>query len=113
MHEYSIVDNIFRIVISTAEKEGLKKITKINLCIGKMRQVVPEIMQFAFNAIAIETVASGAVLEITQVPVEITCNNCKAKSIVDDNIYICPSCGSSQLEIIRGKELFIESIEGD
>ena len=99
--------------METAEKEKLSRISEIRLIVGKMRQIVPEIMQFAFKAIAADTVAKGALLVIKQESVRVECLKCSEKSEINDNIYICSGCGSSQLEFITGKELFIESIEGE
>ena len=40
------------------------------------------------------------------------CRVCGNDFEVQENIFLCP-CGSSDLEIISGKELFIKSIEGE
>jgi Zn finger protein HypA/HybF involved in hydrogenase expression len=41
------------------------------------------------------------------------CKNCKDEIMINDNSFCCSNCGSVELDIIQGKELFIKSIEGE
>ena len=60
MHEFSIIENILTIVEEISVKEGLTSISKVSLLIGKMRQIVPDTMSFAFEAAAKGTIAESA-----------------------------------------------------
>lgn len=113
MHELSIIENIFTKIEQTAKDNHLKKITKVTLKIGKLRQVMPDFLDFAFKAVAEGTIAENAKLIIIEIPVKIFCNKCKEEFIVKDNVYFCPKCESTEIEILSGKELFLDSIEGE
>ncbi len=113
MHEFSIVENILDIVTKTASDNKLTKVTKIKLIIGKMRQIVPETMQFVFEIASKETLAKGADLQLHFIPVVVSCNKCLDKFTVDDNIYFCEKCQSTDITILKGMELLIEGIEGE
>ena len=52
MHELSLVQGIFDSVIPVARQNGATKITGIKLTIGEMTMVVPEAMEFAFEALS-------------------------------------------------------------
>lgn len=113
MHELSIISNVYRIVEETAASGGLKKITKINLMVGALNQVVPEMLLFAYETITRGTFAEGSELVIIPVPIRMKCNICKNVFSLTENLFICTSCGSPDLELLEGKELFIKSIEGE
>jgi len=113
MHELTVVSNIFKIVLETAEKNNLIKISTISLKVGRQRHLAPDLMKFAFDSISKNTIAEQAVLNIDRVDIKMRCRSCNAEFIVKDNTYLCISCGSPGLETISGKDLLIESIEGE
>lgn len=113
MHELSLIENVLKIVAELACKEKLVAVTVINLQIGALRQVMPEYLEFAFKSAAKNTVAEGAALNVKIVQVRIHCNICKYEFVCDELTYFCPKCGVNNLSIISGKELIIESIEGE
>jgi hydrogenase nickel incorporation protein HypA/HybF len=116
MHELGIIQNIFKVVEQTAIDNHLKKITKVYLKIGRFRQVVPEFLQFAFANVVKGTVAAGAELVIDIVPISGLCRACGKDFVIDadhDILLQCPNCGAVDLEIITGKEVVLDSVEGN
>jgi hydrogenase nickel incorporation protein HypA/HybF len=113
MHEFSIVENILNIIEDTARQNNLNQITKVTLQIGKMRQVVPDILEFAFNESKKHTVVADAILEQEYVPIKMKCKSCGEQFIVDDKCYICPHCRAPELDTITGNELIVKKIQGD
>jgi len=113
MHEMSIVEGLIAIISETAEKHRMTRIEKVNLRIGAMRQVVPDALQFAFEVLGEGTIAEGAKIHITEIPLRARCGSCGDEFTVEQYSFICPACGSSDVAVVEGKELYIESIEGD
>lgn len=113
MHEFSIIENILAIIEEIAENEKLTSISKVTLLIGKMRQIVPDTMSFAFEAAAKDTIAGSATLEMEFVPIKIHCNDCSNEFIVNNHTYVCERCGSTDLSVLEGQELIIKNIEGE
>ena len=113
MHELGIADNLSKIVLETAQKENLSKVTKVNISFGQMVQIVPDIFEMAFRQIVINSVAQDAELDIEILPVIMKCTCCGTDFKVNENRFSCNICHSSDLEIINGNELFIKSIEGE
>lgn len=113
MHELTVVSNIFKIILETAENNNLSKISKISLKVGRQRHLSSDLMEFAFNSVSNNTIAAGATLDIKKVDIKMLCRSCGRDFIVKDNTYLCIFCGAPGLETISGKDLLIESIEGE
>jgi hydrogenase nickel incorporation protein HypA/HybF len=113
MHELKIAEDLSSIVVDTAISENLLKVTKVNIIFGQMIQIVPDIFEFAFRETVRNTIAGDAELDIEIVPVVMSCLKCNNDFRVEENLFACSKCGSTDLEIIHGKELFIKSIEGE
>ena len=76
-----------------------------------MRQVVPSALAFSFDLVAQGTPVEGAELEIDEVPVTGECRACKTESQLAAFPLLCNSCGSHDMEIRTGEELYVESLE--
>ncbi|MBT3581780.1 hydrogenase maturation nickel metallochaperone HypA [bacterium] len=113
MHELSIIMEILKIAEQNAQQNNLKKIKKIKLKVGKLRHLVPDIMTVAFQTARQDTLADQAKLEIEEIPIKMVCQNCQKKFMVEDHVYFCPKCQQGSLQIVTGKEIILESIEGE
>lgn len=111
MHELAITKSMLDIVLKEAEKAGAKEVGKINLVIGEMTGFVKDSVQFYFDFLSKGTPAEGATLSFTIVPIKAQCRNCGKLFEAKEFVWICPDCGGNSLDIISGKELFVESIE--
>jgi len=108
----SIVDSLIKIVLEEWKRQGGEgKVSRINLRIGKFTAIIPRTFQFCFDILAKDTVLENAQLEIAEVPVKVRCSQCNSIREIDQPVFICPECGEKGLEIISGRELFIESFE--
>ncbi|MBD3391804.1 MAG: hydrogenase maturation nickel metallochaperone HypA [Chitinivibrionales bacterium] len=113
VHEFSIVESILDTLGELAGKNRLARITSVTLTIGRLRQVVPETLRFAFEAASKDTVAHGARLELEFVDIRARCTTCGAKFRVENNYYICGTCNGTSVELTSGDELIIQSVEGE
>jgi len=71
----------------------------------------PEAMQMAFEAMRTDTPAAGAELEIETVPLTARCGGCGWTGEIEPYKFLCPACSSMQMEILTGRELYIDSLE--
>ncbi len=113
MHEWTIADNLVRLAASAARREGLGKISEVHVKVGVLRQVVPETLQTAFRHLIGETEFAGAELKIEEIPLAVRCRSCGAGKAGDDLAFTCGECGSTDLEILSGDELFLDCLEGE
>lgn len=113
MHEIKIAEDLSLIVLETANKEKLRKVTRVNISFGQLVQIVPDIFRFAFSETVKSSVAENAEVNIEIVPVKLKCMVCGDDFNINENLFACNKCGSTDVGIIQGKELFIKSIEGE
>ncbi len=113
MHEFSIIQSLFKILEKTASEKKLSRISKVRLKIGDQRQIISDFLKFAFNEVAKNTIAKGAELVIEEVPIKMGCKKCDLEFLLKDYFFICPDCGGKNLELLAGNEIFIEEVEGE
>jgi len=111
MHELAITQSMVDIVLEQAEREGAERVEAISLTIGELSGFVEESVQFYFGFLAKDTPAEGAKLNFNSVPARVRCCNCEQVFQLKEMDWSGPPCGQSDLEIISGKELYVESIE--
>lgn len=113
MHESSIAHSILEIVDEQCREKGCTTVEAITVRLGKATGVMPESLQFAFDALKEPTAAKNATMIIEIVQVGGKCNSCKQEFDVPEAQYIfaCPLCGSKEFEISRGREMEISEME--
>lgn len=112
MHEMGLAQNIFDIVLRTAEQNHVNKVLRINVRAGQLRGIVPEQLQFCFGFVARESaVVDGAELVIETLPIRGKCKSCKHEFLVQDYRFVCPECAHEDIEVLQGMELLVSNIE--
>lgn len=85
----------------------------IHLVVGKFTCVEPASLQFTFDLQTQNTFLAGAKLAIKETPLIAFCHQCQQQYQPEIGIqYACPQCRSPLEEILSGRELKIERIEG-
>jgi hydrogenase nickel incorporation protein HypA/HybF len=113
MHELSIARDLLALVEKTAATHRLVRVERLRVVVGALGNVVPEALEFALEVAGRGTVAEGARLDIVEVPVRVRCNACRAETELEDFAFMCSACGSVDVEVVCGNELYLDSIEGD
>jgi hydrogenase nickel incorporation protein HypA/HybF len=108
MHELSIAESVVRIAERHADG---RRVASVEVRVGALRQVVPSALDFAFGLVAQGTTVEGAELAIEDVPAAVACRDCAAENEVSGFPWRCPSCGGLDVDVIRGEELQVESLE--
>jgi len=111
MHELSVTQSMLEIVLDQAKAAEAKKVTKINLVIGEMSGVVSDCVQFYFDFLKKGNAAEDATLDFKLVPVELKCRDCQTVFHPNGSAWECPNCQGTGLEVIKGQESYVESIE--
>jgi hydrogenase nickel incorporation protein HypA/HybF len=111
MHEFSITQSILSIVLEKAEEAQASKVSKINLVIGELAGIVDDCVEFYFSFLSKDTAAAGAVLSFHRPQAQLSCRNCGAVFLPTNGSWSCPGCREPNVDIISGRELYVESIE--
>jgi hydrogenase nickel incorporation protein HypA/HybF len=111
MHETAIVGGLMRILEQKAARNDVAHISSVLIKVGRLRAVEPQQLIACFEMFAEGTVADGAELVIDVIGVSGRCRACKTEFDVPHYRFECPTCTGSDIEVIRGQELYIESFE--
>jgi hydrogenase nickel incorporation protein HypA/HybF len=113
MHELSIMQSALDQVLEKARQAGASRVHAIRLRIGVLSGVVPDALQFAFEALADGTPAQGAQLLIEDVPARFWCATCRHEFEATRMFAECPDCHRPSMELRAGREMALTSLEVD
>lgn len=108
-----ITAEVLTAVNDAAEKAGAVRVNRVRLTIGELTAIMPDALQFAWEALTPGTLAEGAVLEVTEVPARSRCLECGTEWAHDAYDRLCPSCGSFACQVLEGNELRIDDVDVD
>ena len=108
MHELSLSSAI---VNTVAKHAGGRRVTVVSLRVGRLRQVIPDTLEFYFEFVARGSVCDGARLEQEVVPARLRCRACAREWEIEIPAFRCPACGGSDVEVASGDEFEVQSIE--
>ena len=112
MHEMGIALEVIRIAGESIPPElAGARIERINLKVGKLAAVVADSLLFCFQVASKDTPAEGAELVIEEIPVQLRCRGCGRTWIAEEPVFVCQECKSTDVEMISGRELDIDTIE--
>lgn len=111
MHELAITEQIAEIAIRHGEKSHAKKVADLYLVVGELSTVIDDSVQFYWDLITEQTICEGAELHFKRIPAIFKCLDCETKyQLSEGELTPCPGCGSTRMEILQGKEFYLESI---
>ena len=113
MHELSITKGILDLAIAKAREANSDRIVQIDLVIGDASSIIDDSVQFCFDFVSRDTIAQGARLNFHRVPVEMKCRRCGSLFGPEAVSWACPKCSEWDVEMVRGTEFYMESIEVD
>ncbi|MFH1855646.1 MAG: hydrogenase maturation nickel metallochaperone HypA [Candidatus Omnitrophota bacterium] len=112
MHELTITKNLISVLEKETVSHEIGKVKNVYLEVGKMRYIVPEIMNASFENMPKCEKLKGAKLKIKILPIMIQCVNCKKEFELDEYEDFCRSCNSKgNTCIISGDEFNLKGIE--
>ncbi len=108
MHELAlgqaIADNVER-------RAGGRRVERVLVRIGHLRQVVPDSLQFSWELLVDGTDLDGCTLEIEHVPAVVACRSCAQLTTLDLPVLACSACGSLDVELRSGEEFPIVAMD--
>jgi len=112
MHETAVVDGLMRILTTKAREHGIERIAVVRLKIGRLRGLDSRQIRGCFEVFSEGTAADGARLDIDEVAIEARCRSCGSIYPVPRFEFACPACNSRDADVLKGRELHIESFDG-
>jgi hydrogenase nickel incorporation protein HypA/HybF len=110
MHEMSLASALMEEIENIARQNGVVKVEEVELRVGALKQVVPEVMEEAFKAVTLGTLAEGATLRQVEIPPRSLCKRCNREFSPTLNDFLCPVCGEFSTTLLAGDELLLGSL---
>lgn len=111
MHELSVAQSIIEMIQQHVPFSDWNRVVAVRLKVGALSGVVPDSLEFSFQAITSDTPFQRAKLEIESIPFRVQCAACRAITISEDGYVACSQCGSRETKVLSGSELHIAEIE--
>ena len=117
MHEMSIAQSLLDIIKQEMEKHNLTKLIKCKVVYGRLSQIVPEALDFAFEVLTKGTEFEDAQLVTEMIPLSLRCSACGEEFAPDTaNVAFapCPKCDEEfGHEVLTGRELYLQDMEAE
>ncbi len=109
VHELALCQAIAGVVRSHA---GDRRVDIVRVRVGALRQVVPESLEFCWTLVREYEDMAGAELELEVVPAVVSCRTCDQRSQIESRWSVCcPACESGDVDVVRGNELQVTSLD--
>jgi len=136
MHEWALAEGVITTSLEAAEKEGLTTIDKIVVKIGELQRIDPEVFRTALDSVMppADSRLRSTAIELETEPVVFECRPCRTRFGSDEatqglsedeseaihfipelahSFLSCPRCKSPDFQVIGGRGVWIESVQGD
>lgn len=110
MHELGVVLEIFDLVEEIMREQKLKAVSSVTVTAGELCGIMPDYFKECWSAASTGGCFEKTKLIIEYIPAAGRCA-CGAEYELMKNSRICPVCGKSDYEIIRGREFMVKQIE--
>ena len=110
MHEGSLVESLLDQVQTLAAEHGRAAVRAIDVDIGPLSGVEPELVELAFARIAPARGMPDAVLRVRLVPLVIRCHRCEASESLERVEFRCPRCGHDRVTVEQGDTMILQSV---
>ncbi len=119
MHELAMATSIMESILNVANKNEAISVTEVVLEVGELTMLNPEQLRFMMDVIRKDTIMKDAEIIINMVPIEVECPKCKYRGVAEPDehmdhlmaIAICPECGQTNLNILKGQECNVKTIK--
>lgn len=114
MHEANFTEQIVHAIISELKKYPEHRPRKVTVRVGEMLHLNEESVRTHYAIMIKGTPLEHAEIELKEEAVEIYCWQCDRKGPVEDHhMLMCSHCSATDVEIMKGNGIVIDSIELD
>ena len=111
MHELAVCQSLLQQVEILAAQHHADKVTIIQLQIGPLSGIEPQLLAQAFPLASAGTIAADAVLQVEPATIRVRCQQCGAETDATANRLVCGACGHWQTQLLSGDEMLLVSVE--
>ena len=127
VHEWALAEAI---VASAVKASGGRRIKLVKIILGELQNADPQVLEFALEELKRGTPMEEAQVQLEVQPAECECGVCKSSWRLSDlsigegereaihfvpelvHAFVrCPSCGSPDFKVVKGRGVWIEGVE--
>jgi hydrogenase nickel incorporation protein HypA/HybF len=111
LHELSVATRIAEVVGRVMDEHSARKVGEVRVEIGALTCVDPDSLDFCFQAITKGTRLEDARLKILEVKPRAKCRKCAMEYEVRWDDFRCTRCGSTEFEVLIGRDISVKDVE--
>jgi hydrogenase nickel incorporation protein HypA/HybF len=111
VHELAICQALVEQVEQLAREQRAQRVALVEVAIGPLSGVEPQLLAQAYPVAAAGSLAEGAQLQLVASPVRVHCDRCQRDSEASVNRLVCGHCGHWQTALLSGDELLLTRVE--
>lgn len=111
MHELSVCLSLLQQVERIAAERHATAVVRIELEVGPLSGVEPDLLRNAWPLAATGTVAEPAELSISSSDLIVECSQCGARSPATPNRLLCDACGDYRTRVVAGEDMTLLRLE--
>jgi hydrogenase nickel incorporation protein HypA/HybF len=111
MHESSLARQILSVVLDAPAVRHRAAVLRVRAWVAETEALSGESVTFHFAALARDTCAAGAWLELDVRRVGARCVACAVAYLPDHHVLLCPECGSAEGELLGETGVGVDEIE--
>jgi len=111
MHEVGLTQHLVEIAEQHVRAGGHSRVLSVSIDIGELSNVLPDAVEFCFEAVIRGTLLEGSRLLINRIPGRMHCRDCCRDFAAGNDTFDCPHCGGFLLDIVQGNELRLTEME--
>ena len=111
MHELSVCMSLLEQVQAIAAERGASRVTRIELKVGPLSGVEPDLLRSAWPLASADTIAVDAELVIDEADITVRCDTCGTDTAAKANRLVCGDCGDFHTTVISGDEMILQRVE--
>jgi hydrogenase nickel incorporation protein HypA/HybF len=113
MHESSLARQLLTEVLRQASASEAKRVLAVRGWLAETEALNRDAIEFHFGALAKGTAAESATLNLVLIHVAARCSACDKTYKPEHHLTLCPSCGSTDGELLGPTGFGLESIDVD
>ena len=113
MHELGIAEQMLNVALDYAAKNNAKRITAFNVEMSAAADESADSLRFHLENLTRGTLAEGARVEISRVPVKAKCLECGNEFDWEAQDQVCPRCSSPRIRALLQDEFRLVSIDAE
>lgn len=110
MHELGVVLEIFDLIEEIMKEQDLKEVSSVTVEVGELSGILPDYFKECWDAAKLGGTFDKTELKLVFIPAAARCT-CDQEYEMTANSRICPKCGKTDYEVIKGREFNVLSIE--